>query len=112
MDNEQLVARIQAGEDVAGNMLKLYDQNRGFLTSMAKKYQGLAEMDDLLQEGYIGLSEAVDHFDADRGVSFIHYAAFWIRPGMRRMSMSITGRSRSTANSSVNGLLISPCAVF
>ncbi len=84
MDNEQLVARIQAGEDVAGNMLKLYDQNRGFLTSMAKKYQGLAEMDDLLQEGYIGLSEAVDHFDADRGVSFIHYAAFWIRPGMRR----------------------------
>ncbi len=84
MDNEQLVVRIQAGEDVAGNMLKLYDQNRGFLTSMAKKYQGLAEMDDLLQEGYIGLSEAVDHFDADRGVSFIHYAAFWIRQGMRR----------------------------
>lgn len=84
MDNEQLVARIQAGEDVAGNMLKLYDQNRGFLTSMAKKYQGLAEMEDPLQEGYIGLSEAVDHFDADRGVSFIHYAAFWIRQGMRR----------------------------
>lgn len=71
MENEQLVARIQAGEDVAENMLKLYDQNKGFIAKVAKKYQGLAELDDLLQEGYIGLSEAVDHFDAGRGVSFI-----------------------------------------
>lgn len=51
---------------------------------MAKRYQGLAEMDDLLQEGYIGLSETVDHFGADQDASFIHYAAFWIRQGMRR----------------------------
>lgn len=84
MDNEQLVARIRAGEDVAKNMLELYNQNKGFLAKMAKRYQGLAEMDDLLQEGYIGLSEAVNHFDADQGASFIHYAAFWIRQSMRR----------------------------
>lgn len=84
MDNEQLVARIQAGEDVAENMLKLYNQNKGFLAKMAKRYQGLAEMDDLLQEGYIGLSEAVDHFNVDQGASFIHYAAFWIRQSMKR----------------------------
>lgn len=84
MENEQLVARIRAGEDVAKNMLKLYNQNQGFLVKIAKKYQGVAEMEDLLQEGYIGLSEAVNHFDADRGVSFIHYAAFWIRQSMKR----------------------------
>ena len=84
MDNEQLVARIQADEDVEENMLELYNQNRGFIVKMAKRYQGFAEMEDLLQEGYIGLSEAVNHFDADQGVSFIHYAAFWIRQSMRR----------------------------
>lgn len=84
MDNEQLVARIQAGEDVAGNMLKLYNQNQGFLVAMAKKYQGLVEQEDLMQEGYIGLCDAVSHFDAGQGVSFIHYSAFWIRQGMRR----------------------------
>lgn len=84
MENEQLVARIQAGEDVAENMLKLYDQNKGFIAKVAKKYQGLAELEDLMQEGYIGLSDAVGHFDAGRGVSFIHYAAFWIRQGMKR----------------------------
>lgn len=83
-DNEQLVARIQAGEDVAKNMLKLYNQNQGFLVKTAKGYRGLAEFEDLMQEGYIGLSEAVSHYDADRGASFIHYAAFWIRQGMKR----------------------------
>lgn len=84
MDNEQLVARVQAGEDVAENMLKLYNQNRGFLVVMAKKYQGIAEQEDLLQEGYIGLSEAVSRFDAGQGSSFIHYAAFWVRQSMKR----------------------------
>lgn len=84
MDNEQLVARIRAGEDVAKNMLELYNQNKGFLAKMAKRYQGYAELEDLMQEGYIGLSEAVSHYDADQGASFIHYAAFWIRQGMKR----------------------------
>ena len=69
MENEQLVARIQAGEDVAENMLKLYNQNKGFLAKMAKRYQGYAELEDLMQEGYIGLSEAVSHFDANQGSS-------------------------------------------
>ena len=64
MDNEQLVARIRAGEDVSKHMLQLYNQNKGFLAKMAKRYQGFAEMEDLLQEGYIGLSEAVSRYDA------------------------------------------------
>ncbi len=84
MDNEQLVARIRAGEDVAKNMLELYNQNRGFIVKVAKRYQGFAEMEDLLQEGYIGLSEAVSCYDADKNSSFIHYAAFWIRQSMSR----------------------------
>ncbi len=84
MDNEQLVVRIRAGEDVAKNMLELYNQNRGFIVKMARRYQGYAELEDLMQEGYIALSDAVSHYDADQGASFIHYAAFWIRQGMRR----------------------------
>lgn len=84
MENEQLVARIRAGEDTAENMLALYDRNRGVIARIAKRYQGAAEMEDLMQEGYIGLSEAVDHYDMDQGVPFINYAAFWIRQGMRR----------------------------
>ena len=84
MDNEQLVARIQAGEDEAENMMRLWQQNRGFIAKIARQYAGRAEMEDLEQEGYIGLCEAVRHYDPDKGVPFINYAAFWIRQAMRR----------------------------
>lgn len=84
MTNEQLVARIRAGEDEAENMLQLWKQNKGFIYKMATKYQGYAEIEDLLQEGYLGLCEAVRHYESKQGVSFITYAAFWIRQVIRR----------------------------
>ncbi len=82
-DNEQLVARIRAGEDEAENMFQLWQQNKGFIGMMARRYSAGAEMEDLEQEGYIGLCEAVQHYDPDRGMSFISYAAFWIKRRMR-----------------------------
>ena len=82
--NEQLVALIRAGENEADNMLKLWNRNKGFVFKTAKKYSGYAEMDDLMQEGYLGLSEAVRYYDAEKGVPFINYAALWIRQAMQR----------------------------
>lgn len=79
MTNEQLVVRIQAGENEAENMLELWKQNKGMIYSIASNYRGLAELEDLLQEGYIGLCEAVRHYDADQGATFLSYASFWIR---------------------------------
>lgn len=82
--NEQLVALIRAGENEKDNMLQLWQQNKGFIYKMARKYSGYAEMDDLMQEGYLGLYEAVRHYEPDQNSSFIHYAAFWIRQIMQR----------------------------
>lgn len=82
--NEQLVARIRAGEDTAENMLQLWQQNKAFVAMMTRKYKGYAEIDDLMQEGYLGLNDAVEHYDIDSSYSFISYAAFWIRQKMRR----------------------------
>lgn len=84
MDNEQLVARIQAGENEAENMLQLWQQNQKFITMLAKKFSSYAEIEDLQQEGYIGLCEAVRHYEPDKGMKFISYAAFWIRQAMYR----------------------------
>lgn len=84
MTNEQLVARIKAGEDAAGNMLKLWQQTEKFIERLAVKYQGYSEAEDLKQEGYIGLCEAVRQYDAGKGLPFINYAAFWIKQAMRR----------------------------
>ena len=82
--NEQLVALIRAGENEADNMLKLWNRNKGFVFKTAKKYSGYVEMDDLMQEGYLGLCEAVRCYDAEKGVPFINYAALWIRQAMQR----------------------------
>ena len=84
MSNEQLVIRIRAGEDTAANMLQLWKQNQRFIGMIAVKYSGYAEMDDLKQEGYLALCEAVRHYNPDQGVPFINYAAFYIRQGMQR----------------------------
>lgn len=84
MTNEQLVARIRAGENEAENMLELWKQNKGFIYKLAMKYQAYAEIEDLNQEGYIGLCEAVNHYEPVQGVPFISYAAFWIKQAMQR----------------------------
>lgn len=84
MTNEQLVARIRAGEDEAENMLALWQQNKRFIYKMAMKYQSYAEIEDLNQEGYFGLCEAVNHYEPEQGVPFISYAAFWIKQSMQR----------------------------
>lgn len=82
LSNEQLVIRIQSGIDVADNMATLYRQNKGMLARLANWYKRYAEFDDLMQEGYIGLSAAVDHFEQERDIQFITYAVFWIRQSM------------------------------
>ena len=43
MSNEQLVLRIKAGENVADNMLQLWQQNKKFVASIAKKYAAYEE---------------------------------------------------------------------
>lgn len=81
--NECIVVAVQAGDSEAENMLQLWKQNKGFIAMIARRYSAGAEMEDLEQEGYIALCEAVRHYDPDRGMSFISYAAFWIKRRMR-----------------------------
>ncbi|MCD8396684.1 MAG: sigma-70 family RNA polymerase sigma factor [Lachnospiraceae bacterium] len=82
--NEQLVRRVQSGADVSEYMLQLWEQCKGFVAMLARKYQGAAEMDDLMQEGFLALCEAVDAYDPERGMAFISFLAFYIK---RRMAM-------------------------
>jgi len=84
MTNEQFAIRIKAGIDVANNMLQLWQQNRGFIHKIVNQYKAYAEEEDLEQEGYLGLSAAVEHYNSDEGVTFLHYASFWIKQYMSR----------------------------
>lgn len=79
MSNEELVSLIQGGEDVTDNMVVLWQQNQGYIIKVARKYQHLAEVEDLMQEAYIGLTKAVENYRLEEGTTFISYATYWIK---------------------------------
>ncbi|GHV95046.1 RNA polymerase sigma factor [Spirochaetia bacterium] len=59
---------------------KLTNSNLRYVVSVAKKFQGQGvPLSDLIGEGNIGLMNAIDRFDANKGCRFITYATWWIR---------------------------------
>jgi RNA polymerase primary sigma factor len=84
MTNEQLVIRIKAGDNVAENMLQLYNQVKLFIHSIAWKYRDSGDLEDLEQEGYLALYPAIDGYDPDTGCKFLTYAEYHIRQRMQR----------------------------
>ena len=96
MTNEQLAARIRAGENVGNNMAVLYDQVKDFIHAMAYKYHGQGELEDLEQEGFLALYDAIDHYEADQGVKFLTYASHWIRQRMQKYIQN-TGSSAQSS---------------
>lgn len=84
-DNERLCALAQAGDAAARE--QLLERNMGFVRKLALELYSKAgesglDVDDLVQEGCIGLLSAIDRFDAGRGMKFLTYAAPAIRNAM------------------------------
>ena len=79
MTNEQLVIRIKAGIDTAENMLTLYNQVKAFIHTVAWKHRGYEDIEDLEQEGYLALYDAIDGYDPEAGCKFLTYAEYWIK---------------------------------
>ncbi|MDR1466462.1 MAG: RNA polymerase sigma factor RpoD/SigA [Treponema sp.] len=59
---------------------RIVNANLRFVVNVAKKYQGQGmPLLDLINEGNIGLLNAIDRYDVNKGYHFISYAVWWIR---------------------------------
>jgi len=80
---EELTMLVQQGNELARQ--RLVESNMRLVLSIAKTYRSRAiPLEDLIQEGAIGLMQAAQRFDPKRGFRFSTYATHWIRQAIGR----------------------------
>ncbi len=83
----ELAQQFRASGDVKA-AYKLVASNLRLVVKLAHEYhRNPMSLLDLIQEGNIGLMQAVKKFDPDRGVKLASYAAWWIRAYILRYIM-------------------------
>lgn len=78
---------------------KLVVSNIKLVWSIAKNYKGRGiEFEDLVQNGVIGLMNAIEKFDEERKLKFSTYATYWIRQSISRSIQNDSAMIRKPAH--------------
>lgn len=102
--DEEFHVALRAKQGCEASKRRMIESNLRLVVSIAKRYVGRGiSLQDLIQEGNLGLMHAVDKFDTTKGCRFSTYATWWIRQAISR---SITDSSRTIR---VPGHLLDTC---
>ena len=86
-EETKLARRVQAGDEEARK--KMIESNLRLVVHLAKHYQNRGlPIEDLIEEGNLGLIRAVERFDPEFNCRFSTYAVWWIRQYMSRSLIS------------------------
>lgn len=90
-EEAEIAKRVKEGDELAKELL--ITSNLRLVVSIAKKYVGNGvPLQDLIQEGNIGLMRAVELFDYTKNFRFSTYATWWIKQAVSR---AISDQSRA-----------------
>ncbi len=83
-EEEVALAKAWRDEQDEKALHRLIDSHLRLVAAMASRYRahGLS-MPDMVQEGSLGLLQAANRFDPERGVRFSTYASWWIRSSIQ-----------------------------
>lgn len=76
-EERELGARVAGGDLEARD--ELIRRNLGLVCTIARRYRRYGDEEDLRQAGALGLTQAVDRWEVERGVKFGTFASDWIR---------------------------------
>ena len=106
-EERDLVVKFRGGDKWASELLIL-SQLR-FVISIARKYRrDGCPLSDLIQEGTIGLLEAVKRFNPDRGTRLSTFAMWWIRAAVQDYVVKTNSVVRTVTTPQARNMYFSP----
>jgi RNA polymerase primary sigma factor len=97
-EESTLLRQVQSGSDAEQHAArqKLMEANQRLVLSLARRYSGRTTLsvEDLMQEGTLGLAKAIDNFGPNRKGRLSSYASWWIRRSIRKAMENQTRSAR------------------